>query len=1118
MSSCFRVRQRLKGFFGGKKNHSRPSTDTISAPLETVQVSATAPRLPDQLQTSTSPASKPIGKSVSPANDPPVTGAKSTLGSELVIDNIALTLNLVENLAGFFQTVPFIAPVAGLMSEILKIYQEVKDTNDKREALLAQITDISHDLCATVLRMEATNHRDLVGRLKADVETYTELLEKASIFVKEYDKRSVISRGLAHTQLGNELSALKEELDSFGARFRTNRLVDLAINQNIISETVNKIYEMAVIEKIQKWLGPPPEMGKKQHDTLELLKEGTGRWLLDGNEVMEWQDNPGALWIRGDSGSGKSVLSSAVIKKLTDDQELLQDLGKPPAVAFFYFDFKNKEGHAVENALQRIVLQLSAHSPYGYRALNKRYELSKGQTLPTYQELQDILQELLLELGCTYIVLDGLDECQDAELDKLVDLVLMLQGWTRSALHFLITSQPRTIFADSFGAMTCISLASELTEQDIRSFLDDELQSNRYRLKTWASRPGGPNIPDITSRIVQKSNGMFRLAACLLVELSRCKWQQELEETLENLPDDLFGIYNRFLERIRKKDLVYVAGALRWMMFSQNWQWNMYENPSRIGQLDVLADAIAFDFSDLERHTYDPSRREDNTLAIVEWLEGLVTISDHASGARRVVLAHASVQDYLLSTQFTNLTGFDLSDKLSHTFLAESCIGYLLHFADHPLDWYGSYPCAEYAATYWSHHVLRSHDQSILLDNTMRLLKDGSPQYIALNRLRTGYGPRSWVSPIPALSLCSEEGYTDGVRALLKNGAEINIHECGTSPLVAACRRGHTETVRLLLENGATIDGHELNVAGSEGHADIVNLLLEKSNLNREKKARALKAACCWGYVDVVRFLLQSGAAVNGLEEEDESPLQVAASMGRTEIVGLLLEKGANANAESKRRGSALQAACHIHHAGIVRLLLENGADAKGHKEEESPLYGAASNGDTDIVGLLLEKGTDANVASALKAACSGGYTEIVQLLLASGADVNGHEEEDGSPFEVAMSNEHMEIALLLLQNGANVNTQGDHDEYVSALQATYREVYAMILLEKGIEIATDDESQGAIAYTHADMVRLLLENGIELATDDELQDAIAYIHGFELVLERLGATTSTAASGPEEE
>jgi hypothetical protein len=94
----------------------------------------------------------------------------------------------------------------------------------------------------------------------------------------------------------------------------------------------------------------------------------------------------------------------------------------------------------------------------------------------------------------------------------------------------------------------------------------------------------------------------FRLAACLLIELSHCQWKDELDEKLQNLPKDLFGMYDRFLDsqRFRPEDLGYVASVLRWI-FS-----------ARTMTLAELADAIAFKFeSDPVRHIYCPDRRKD---------------------------------------------------------------------------------------------------------------------------------------------------------------------------------------------------------------------------------------------------------------------------------------------------------------------------------------------------------------------------------------------------------------------------------------------------------------------------------------------------------------------------
>ncbi|KAJ7646424.1 hypothetical protein DFH06DRAFT_578585 [Mycena polygramma] len=99
----------------------------------------------------------------------PVAGADS---KELVIDNLRLVFDVVEKLGGFAQTVPFIAPVAGLLSQIVKGYNEIKDTHDKRDLLIARVIAIAQDLYATVCRMEDTAHIDLIERLRPDIETY----------------------------------------------------------------------------------------------------------------------------------------------------------------------------------------------------------------------------------------------------------------------------------------------------------------------------------------------------------------------------------------------------------------------------------------------------------------------------------------------------------------------------------------------------------------------------------------------------------------------------------------------------------------------------------------------------------------------------------------------------------------------------------------------------------------------------------------------------------------------------------------------------------------------------------------------------------------------------------
>ncbi|KAJ7286614.1 hypothetical protein C8J57DRAFT_1216771 [Mycena rebaudengoi] len=178
---------------------------------------------------------------------------------------------------------------------------------------------------------------------------------------------------------------------------------------------------------------------------------------------------------------------STVIRKLLHDRPS-SDHGTT-AVGYFYVDFRDDKKQLVDTMLRSVVFQLSGRSLNLYAALDSQYEkLSQGQTLPTTQDLLDILGQLLLEFRRTYIVLDALDECRDTHLQDLVELLSKLRIRTKSSLHLLFTSQPREIF------------------MDIKHFVSDEVQLGLQRLKHL----GGwkPRAEEIIAKVVAKSNGM----------------------------------------------------------------------------------------------------------------------------------------------------------------------------------------------------------------------------------------------------------------------------------------------------------------------------------------------------------------------------------------------------------------------------------------------------------------------------------------------------------------------------------------------------------------------------------------------------------------------------------
>ncbi|KAJ7618021.1 ankyrin repeat-containing domain protein [Roridomyces roridus] len=982
--------------------------------------------------------------------------------------------------------------------------------------------------------MEAADHIDLIGRLKLDVETYARLLEESFNFVSDYDYLGGTTRATARQQLKAGFKDLQRKLDSFGARFRNNRLVDLAIHQNTIEDTLDRVHDMAVEKKLEEWLQSPLDMRHKQHETQKLRHAGTGRWFLEGERFLEWQDNAGSFWIQGASGTGKSVLSSSIIQKLLNDRELFADLGKPFGLGFFYFDFKCKDESAVEAALRRIVLQLSAQAPRPFRLLDKCYCVSRGQVLPTREDLQRMLTDLFKEIGRVYIVVDALDECPDAELAQLLSFISLLREWKDTPLHLVFTSQPRSIFTESFMDVPSVLLDPDAIQADIKLFITSELRENR-QLKIWARR-----TDDIVERVLVMSNGMFRLAACLLLELSRCKRQTELDKTLANLPNDLFGIYDRFVETVRQEDLVYVTGIFRWLIYS-----------AQSLDLAEIGDALAFDFSDPTCYIYDPNLRDDNVQAIPEWVEGLTTVRQH-DGRRIISLAHASVQDYLFSGRFTEKFGFDLAQGPSHDFISHSCLRYLLHFSDHPLDeaTLPNHPMAQYMARRWCHHLVRSNTQTVSFDHAIQLLQDDSNQYAALNDLRRYQNTHSrrgsrfstWKPArvqnfhpgmfrwVPPLIVCAEDGYIEGVRWLLNLGADVNFQDAGGSALHASSIRNRPDIVSLLLDSGIDVNVKDkkgrtaLEIACAENNTTIVRLLLghgADTNSNGAFLGTALQTAAWVGNEELVKLLLERGANINARGEYFGSALQAAASRGNTDIARVLLEHGADCNRLGGHYGSALAAASMNGHTDPIRLLLEHGANVNINQNATVPFWGSFMQADelrmhNEAERLLLANGTDVRAripfhGSALEAAATAGRAELVRFLLQAGAEANRVEGVHESALCIAASQGDLQTVEILLDHasakgqmeGMQAACSSGRTDIVKFLLASGArvpedileiaarhgrvEVVEILLESLNVDTRTDSALCAAIKSGHIDFIRLLLEHGGAIPREEHL-------------------------------
>ena len=187
-------------------------------------------------------------------------------------------------------------------------------------------------------------------------------------------------------------------------------------------------------------------------------------------------------------------------------------------------------------------------------------------------------------------------------------------------------------------------------------------------------------------------------------------------------------------------------------------------------------------------------------------------------------------------------------------------------------------------------------------------------------------------------------GRVDVAKLLLKNGAKILLrNNDGATPTDALSLNWET-TVFIGNLVGIEIKNQDIETI-QRGRREIAELFGVADQLEGEgtPSEKAVWEAASTGNLNVVKQALANGMDPNTKDPKSGGTLlTTAALMGHTEIVKLLLEHGAAVNTQSNDGGTALHAAAFLGRAETVKLLLEHGADTSiRHKMGGKAIDGA---------------------------------------------------------------------------------------------------------------------------------------------------------------------------------
>jgi hypothetical protein len=382
-----------------------------------------------------------------------------------------------------------------------------------------------------------------------------------------------------------------------------------------------------------------------------------------------------------------------------------------------------------------------------------------------------------------------------------------------------------------------------------------------------------------------------------------------IRKALNELPTTLDDTYERALEGIPKEKREHAHHLFQCLV-----------GTIRPLRAEELAEIFAIDFDrDAVSNFMDGWRPENPEEAVLSTCSTLISVVED-KGSKIVQFSHFSVKEFLtsdrlLTSEVGDIRHYHVSLDAAHTILVRACLAVLMQL-DENVDEkrLETFPLASYAANHWVNHAQYDEVASRVQDTMEELFNPSKPYLAAWLGTRNVTGGL-YVEELTehlsrpkaaALYHAAEYGFVGVVDYLIMmHAADVNEESSLGAALHVASSDGHAEVVYLLLQRNADVDIRDntdglkwtpLHFASRDGHAKVVALLLDHGadiNAQSTRHSTPLKFASCYGHLEVVRLLLAHGADVHIRDTDGDSPFQMATQEGHVAIGQLLLEHGA---------------------------------------------------------------------------------------------------------------------------------------------------------------------------------------------------------------------------------
>lgn len=260
---------------------------------------------------------------------------------------------------------------------------------------------------------------------------------------------------------------------------------------------LNNFQDQEHRQEILAWLSPTVDDSSFE-SIITNRAQGTGSWLLESSEFMEWVEIDGTartLYCPGIPGAGKTVMSAIVIDSLQGRLRAGLNIG----IAYIFCNYRRH--HSLGELLANLLVQLLRGQNVLDGDIKMLYERHKRtNTRASLDELRQALRSTSDAYDKVFYVVDALDECTDQTRVQLLTELFTQQIQSKSS--FFATSR----FNEETGRLLKDAVRMEIraSPEDVRNFVDSQIN----RFPGWLNTQ--PDLKeDLIKKIIAAAEGMY---------------------------------------------------------------------------------------------------------------------------------------------------------------------------------------------------------------------------------------------------------------------------------------------------------------------------------------------------------------------------------------------------------------------------------------------------------------------------------------------------------------------------------------------------------------------------------------------------------------------------------